>query len=168
MYGGANGFAVGNYACNFYAFGNPLGTSDPLRIQGHNQLNKDFPDGLSNTVFFGEAYGSCGLSAGANVVGTSTNAASLWADSTEPWRPLFCQNDPQKNTSAGYAPCYMFQVQPIMFTTCDPSRAQSAHSGGMNCLLGDGSVRFIGAEVTASTWAAACDPRDGLPLGSDW
>jgi hypothetical protein len=62
----------------------------------------------------------------------------------------------------------MFQVQPHEFTTCDPSRGQSGHTSGMNCGLGDGSVRFVTSSVSQGTWASACDPRDGIPLGSDW
>jgi prepilin-type N-terminal cleavage/methylation domain-containing protein/prepilin-type processing-associated H-X9-DG protein len=163
--GGANGFAVSNYVSNYLCFGNPNGTSDSLRIQGHNQF-KDILDGLSNTIFFAEAYGSCGLSAGSAAAGTSM--AALWADSTPDWRPIFCQNIANKTTNQGYAACFTFQVQPVMFISCDPSRAQSPHSGGMNCLMGDGSVRFISAELSAATWASACNPIDGVPLGDDW
>jgi hypothetical protein len=38
----------------------------------------------------------------------------------------------------------------------------------MICGLGDGSVRFVSQSVSATTWANACDPRDGNVLGSDW
>ena len=62
----------------------------------------------------------------------------------------------------------MFQVQPAEFTTCLPDRAQSPHTGGINALLGDGSVRFVAVGISANTWANACDPRDGDPPGSDW
>ena len=57
--------------------------------------------------------------------------------------------------NSGYAPCLMFQVQPNPFGTCDPSRAQSPHSGGMNCGLADGSVRFITQGITPTTWVGA-------------
>ena len=38
----------------------------------------------------------------------------------------------------------------------------------MNIGLGDGSVRFVSGGVSPTTWASACDPRDGVPLGNDW
>jgi prepilin-type N-terminal cleavage/methylation domain-containing protein/prepilin-type processing-associated H-X9-DG protein len=163
-YGGANGFAVSNYAFNYLVFGNPsgngLGSVDSVCIQGKNQMPKDFPDGLTSTIFFAETYGSCGNSGDP---ASATSAASLWADSTHPaWRPMFCQNTPDRGIhDAGYTVCAMFQVQPDPFHSCNPSRAQSPHSRGMNCLLGDGSVRFVSEDINPATWGMACDPRDG-------
>ena len=61
-----------------------------------------------------------------------------------------------------------FQVAPNFLTGCDPARAQSAHKGGLFVALADGSVRFVSGDITPATWAAACDPRDGAPLGGDW
>jgi prepilin-type N-terminal cleavage/methylation domain-containing protein/prepilin-type processing-associated H-X9-DG protein len=169
--GGADGFAVSNYAFNYLCFGNPEGNAaaggtDSGCIQGRSQLSTTFVDGLSNTIFFGETYGSCGSSGSPD---SSSSAASLWADSTTPWRAMFCHNTTSRSIeNAGYTVCSMFQVQPQMFRTCDPSRAQSPHSGGMNCLLGDGSVRFITSDIDPAIWAYACDPQDGHPLGADW
>jgi prepilin-type N-terminal cleavage/methylation domain-containing protein/prepilin-type processing-associated H-X9-DG protein len=170
-YGGANGFAASNYAYNYLCFGNPEGNSsasstDTGCIQGHSQIPTNFVDGLSNTIFFTETYGSCGS---AGDLASTSNAASLWADSTTPWRAMFCQNTADRGINAtGYTKCAMFQVQPPWLTGCDPSRAQSPHSGGINCLLGDGSVRFVSESITADTWVSACDPQDGKPLGLDW
>lgn len=163
--GGANGFAVSCYGANYLAFGNPNANGDYACVQGQSAIPKSFPDGLSNTVFFGEVYGSCSLSTNP---AAGNSAASLWADSTLPWRPIICHNTPSKNVNNGYAACFMFQVKPIPFGTCDPSRAQTSHTGGMVVGLGDGSVRFVSEGISAATWAAACDPRDGLPLGNNW
>jgi prepilin-type N-terminal cleavage/methylation domain-containing protein len=157
--GGANGFAVSNYAANYLVFGNPHGTSDAARQQGFNKFPASIIDGVSNTIFFGEVYGSCGLSAGDPAA--STSAAALWADSTTPWRPIMCHNSANKTLSAGYAACNMFQVLPVMFFTCDPSKNQSGHANGMNAGMGDGSVRFITPAITLANWTAACDPQDG-------
>ena len=163
--GGANGFAVSCYSANYLVFGNPKASGDYYCVQGTSAIPRSFPDGLSNTICFGEIYGSCSLSTDP---GNGASAASLWADSTLPWRPIMCHNTPSKNVNPGYAPCNMFQVQPRYFGGCDPSRGQSAHTGGMNVALGDGSVRFVSAGISAATWASACDPQDGRVLGSDW
>src|SRR5262249_8608256 len=130
--GGSNHFAAGCYGANYFVFGNPGGGDDYSCVQGTNRLPASIHDGLSNTILFGEVYAGCGL------WGAPSNAASsLWADSTLPWRPIVCHNTLGKNVNPGYAPCNTFQVQPRPFTTCDPSRAQSGHTAGMNVALGD-------------------------------
>jgi prepilin-type N-terminal cleavage/methylation domain-containing protein len=164
--GGANGFAVSCYGANYLVFGNPSATGgDYFNVQGKASFPASIPDGMSNTVIFGEVYGSCSLSTNP---ASGASAASLWADSTLPWRPIMCHNTPSKNVNAGYAPCFMFQVRPIPFGGCDPSRAQSSHTNGMVVGLADGSVRFVTQSISPTTWANACDPRDGNVLGSDW
>ena len=162
-YTNANTFAAGCYGANYYVFGNPAASSDYWCVQGANALPRSIPDGMSNTVFFGEVYASCGLWGG-----PSFAFGSLWADSTPKWRPMLCHNNVLKQATPGYAPCFLFQVRPQPFTTCDPSRGQSGHTGGTNVALGDGSVRFVSEGISATTWALACDPRDGNVLGSDW
>ncbi len=164
--GGATGFAVSNYSLNYLVFGNPTGTSDSACVQGSASLTRSFPDGLSNTIFFGEIYGSCTTT---DSWSNANATASLWADSTTPWRPIMCHNSLNKVVKPGYAACNMFQVQPNQLTSCDPSSGgQTGHIGGMNVGLGDGSARVVSAAITPTTWARACDPRDGLALGPDW
>ena len=158
-YAGADSFAAGCYAANYYIFGNPNGADDSWCVQGTNVLPRSIPDGLSNTLFFGEAYASCGLWGDASFA-----FGSLWSDSTSKWRPIMCHNTTLKETQPGYAACYTFQVGPSPFVNCDPSRAQSGHTGGMNVGVGDGSVRFVAQGISPSTWAFACDPRDGNPV----
>ncbi|MDE2506790.1 MAG: DUF1559 domain-containing protein [Planctomycetota bacterium] len=43
-----------------------------------------------------------------------------------------------------------------------PNAARSMHPGGLNALLGDGSVRFV--KETIDTWAY--DPYSGFPVGA--
>jgi prepilin-type N-terminal cleavage/methylation domain-containing protein len=163
--GGATGFAVSCYGANALVFGNPTSNIDFFAVQGRARFPATVPDGLSNTVVFGEVYGSCGLSADP---ASAAATASLWADSEKPFRPVMCHNTPDKSYTGGYSACLPFQVRPVPFGTCDPRRAQSGHAGGMVVGLGDGSVRFVSESLSAATWAAACDPRDGVPLASDW
>jgi prepilin-type N-terminal cleavage/methylation domain-containing protein len=159
--GGANAWAVGNYGMNFLVFGNAL--TGGVNYTG--RIPATIPDGLSNTVFYAELYGTCGH--GGGNVNSGSVFGSLWADSNSVWRPGFCAGT-NKNGVSNFAACGMFQVQPTMATTCDPWRASSAHTSGMNVGLGDGSVRFVTASLSPTTWALACDPRDGTPLPSDW
>src|SRR5262249_55458612 len=107
----------------------------------------------------------------------------LWSDSNSTWRAVFCVNDisqeaqtPSATATGLSGPnlvsfgsrCLMFQVQPNWLNTCIPWQAQSPHAGGINVCLGDGSVRFLSAGMSVTTWQNACDPQDGGPLGGDW
>jgi prepilin-type N-terminal cleavage/methylation domain-containing protein/prepilin-type processing-associated H-X9-DG protein len=164
--GAADTWAIGNYAANYLVFGNPNAPSTAQREQGTGSLVRTFVDGTSNTIVFTERYGTCGSSGNPNSASTYCN---LWSDSNVSWRPVFCVNNTtQQPSTAGYAPCFLFDVQPNWINGCDPSRAQSPHQGGINACLGDGSVRFVAASISATTWAYACDPQDGNPLGADW
>ena len=44
----------------------------------------------------------------------------------------------------------------------------SAHTGGFNVVLVDGSVRFVTYSVSQATWQNACGISDGQVLGSNW
>ena len=161
--GGANNWAASCYGGNNYVFGDPINQS----TRGYGSIPAIVPDGLSNTVFFAEMYGTCGISNG-NVNATTT-FGSLWADANSVWRAGY-------NLGAGkggyglqnYPAAPMFQVKPIMYFTCDYQRAQAAHTGGMNIGMGDGSVRFVRENISAATWATVNDPRDGGVIGGDW
>jgi hypothetical protein len=50
----------------------------------------------------------------------------------------------------------------------DGNRANSPHTAGIMCGLGDGSVKFVAKGINPSTWWAAMTPRGGETLGSDW
>jgi prepilin-type N-terminal cleavage/methylation domain-containing protein len=161
-HGGEVAWAIGNYSANYLVFGDPPN----LNTEGAARLPSSIPDGLSNVIFYTERYGTCGTSGNPD---DSTTYGNLWSDSNTTWRPTFCVNNvSQVPVGTPYQPCYLFQVQPNWITGCKSDRAQSPHSGGIMVCLGDGSVRFIGAAISADTWALACDPRDGQPLGPDW
>jgi prepilin-type N-terminal cleavage/methylation domain-containing protein len=164
--GGAHQWAIGNYAANYFVFGNPNGANTTEREQGSNRIPKVFQDGSSNTVVFAERYGTCGSGGTAN---SSSTYGNLWSDSNSVWRPIFCvDNSSKAGSTAGYPACGKFQVQPNWITGCDSVLTQGLHTNGIMVGLGDASVRFVSNGVTVTTWAAACDPRDGVPLASDW
>jgi prepilin-type processing-associated H-X9-DG protein len=62
-----------------------------------------------------------------------------------------------------------FQHQPTPFVgNCDPTRAATAHPGGIQVGLADGSVRTLSPSVSGTTWWHAVTPSGGEVLGSDW
>src|SRR5262249_16001471 len=137
------------------------------RSEGSSRIPGSFPDGTSNTILLTERYGSCTVNGDSSP--TTPGYAPLWGDPDPNWRPVFCVNNLTAFPPApGYPPCSLFQVQPNWLTGCDGSRAQSPHPAGIQVTLGDASVRFVSGSISAATWAQACDPRDGAPLGSDW
>jgi prepilin-type N-terminal cleavage/methylation domain-containing protein len=160
--GGANNWGGSNYGANYLVFGDPPNGS----VQGQARFPATLRDGTTNTVLFAERYATCGVTGNVNAGNTY---GALWADSNSVWRPAFCMNNISNNpTGPGYPACAMFQVNPSPLNGCDNGRAQSSHTGGINVGLGDGSVRFLSGTMSPTTWALACDPRDGAPMPSDW
>ncbi|VTS00282.1 DUF1559 family PulG-like putative transporter [Tuwongella immobilis] len=143
----ADGWAVSNYSVNFFVFGVPA-TGSGL---GNARIPTTFADGTSNTMIMAEKAATCG------------GYWSLWAHGL--WTPQYASMYYSPLTSAG--PGSKFQTSPTP-STCNPNVAQSYHSGGMNCLVADGSVRFVTANITPATWQFVNEPADGNVLGSDW
>jgi prepilin-type N-terminal cleavage/methylation domain-containing protein len=149
-----NIWAYGNYGGNYLAFG------DPYRVttEGANAIVK-IRDGLSNTVFVAERYGTCGNT------GPGSEFCSPWCDSNAAFRPAFCVNHVDlpnhANRLDNFEKCLPFQVAPNLSFQCDPFRAQSPHPQIMNVAMGDASVRTVSGTMDTDLWAAICDPRDG-------
>jgi prepilin-type processing-associated H-X9-DG protein len=62
----------------------------------------------------------------------------------------------------------IFQVQPSPYLgNCDPLRASTAHPGGIQVGLADGSVRTLAATMSGATWWATVTPSAGEVLGPD-
>jgi hypothetical protein len=110
-------------------------------------------DGVSNTLFIAERYGTCGN--GVDTVGC------LWSNSNFLWNPGFCLG------KAFDSQCDLFQLAPDPLSQCNFYCAQSAHSGGMNVGVGDGSVKFLTGGLNDTVWANLCNPRDGKVIGGD-
>src|SRR5262249_28078256 len=64
-------------------------------------------------------------------------------------------------------PGSIFQVQPPE-GECDPTRASTAHPGGIQVGMADGRVRTLARDMSGDTWWAAVTPRGGEVLGPDW
>ena len=131
-----------SYLANYNAWGNPAwGLWAPPNNFAYIQ------DGLSNTVLFGEGYMNC------DSIGRIALYSWFYHNFGLDWYQ-------QANT-------LMFQDAPLI-AKCDNWRAQSAHTGGMNVCLADGSVRVVNASISQATWTAVLLPADGTTPGSDW
>jgi prepilin-type N-terminal cleavage/methylation domain-containing protein len=184
---GGSIWAPGNYGLNYLVFGDPPNGS----TEGAAKIPGGFPDGTSNTIIQMEKYANCGWQMN---LGDWPSYTSPWNDANPAFRPQNCNPFGFVGGAGGvnsifvvpriqgYPPCPLFQDRPDWQRNCgtggppggstDPSTnfslAQNPHLGGMNVLLGDASVRAVSRSISANTWAQACDPRDGQPLGNDW
>jgi prepilin-type N-terminal cleavage/methylation domain-containing protein/prepilin-type processing-associated H-X9-DG protein len=157
------------YAGNFLVFGVPNIAFIGWRSwQGTASVPASFLDGTSNTILFAERYSVCASTAEglprANLWDFWEKPAQLNGGAGHDYFPYFAMGTSNGNP---IGPASIFQVRPTP-GNCDPSRASSAHTGGMNVTLADGSVRFLSAGVSGTTWWAAVTPAGGEVLGPDW
>jgi len=184
------------YGYNVQSLGSASYFGNVCVLRINNQpaaIETAMPDGTSNCVMIAERYQSCGdpindfasFSAwagttafpdvdpldtpiyGARYAKSLGAAGGLWVDpnSTTPTKgPGSWANNGGPNFGFGSIP---FQTQPTQ-TTCDISLLQSGHSGVMIVGLGDGSTRTVSVNISAATWKAVNDPRDGAVLSTDW
>src|SRR5262249_40689666 len=57
---------------------------------------------------------------------------------------------------------------PGQYTAVGFRTARSRHSGGINLLLGDGSVRFVSNGISLTTWRSLATRNGGEVLGNDY
>lgn len=164
-------FSGTSYAPNSMLFGtNPITTNAAIS-SGYGyypQYNiSNVPDGTSNTVGIVERY-------------MSFPNGSFTSYANNPWMPYFSTPASFGPTNASYYPAapgnYSYtvpagltpQVACLPVENANPARPNSAHSGAMQILLMDGSVRGVSSAVSSTTWGYAVCPNDGNVLGSDW
>jgi len=147
------GWAGTSYAANASLFGTT--TSNNSRISSYKIAN--IPDGTSNTLAATEVWAGCQNGGSAY--------ARLW---TVTW------DDQSWNPEVGFTGGDATWNQPPQFgitpgqNVCDRARSQANHTGTVNALLMDGSVRGVAGSLTAATWQNAINPADGNPLGDDF
>jgi prepilin-type processing-associated H-X9-DG protein len=138
------GAYAANYAANFQVFG------DYARIPA------SFPDGASATMLFTERFGNC-----------TTKTGIYWTDGNAGPNEPVCYWD--ATTQAGNPPRYkLFQSLSAAVAACDRTTTQAPHPGGINVLMGDGSVRLVATGASAAVWSAAVTPAGGEVGGTDF
>jgi prepilin-type N-terminal cleavage/methylation domain-containing protein/prepilin-type processing-associated H-X9-DG protein len=162
--GGGTPWGAGNYQPSQDSFGRTPG--------GSMKIPRDYKDGVSNVIFFGERYALCGnptltaIPFPPGVSATCSQPAPGGGEWANDKRQL---NYYERSTSSTCdTAVVLWQQQPIWNGNCNPYLYNSGHTGGMNVLLGDGSVRFLSPSMSALTWDYALQPSDGNVLGSDW
>ena len=98
-----------------------------------------------------------------------TNAVyqtATWPSSSDVWQ-IRNLNSIGTNNAYPNDPLPLFQNKPSP-ANCDRRLVHSLSSSGMTVGLGDGSVRFVNANVSQVTWGRAIVADDGNVLGGDW
>ncbi len=174
-------FGASCYGPNALVSGkNDFTTNPPTSTPQGNTRIADITDGLSNTILHAEKYARC---SNTYMAPAYRDGGTAWAYCTAflfPWQPP-PMTLPGKAFQPGFAivalagrgapdaigPGSKFQVQPRE-GNCDPTRASTAHPGGMVTGMVDGSVRTLSPSMSGTTWWAAITPSGGEVLGSDW
>ena len=148
--------------------------------QGKNSFSF-ITDGTSNTILHAEKYARC---TNTDMAPPFRDGGAAWANSASPlfpWQPVPL-NPPGKPFFPGFCipalvdrgapnaigPGSKFDVRPTPFQgNCDPTRASTAHPGGIQVGLADGSVRTLSASINPITWWAAVTPAGGEVVNLD-
>jgi hypothetical protein len=162
------------------------GWGEDWQVGGKARFPATFPDGTANTIGYFEWYAVCGKegsTTGSKYVeriwcedGQNAGPRAEWPG-RNPDNVRFCPawwafrgtDGGADSMPAGYPNNYVTlpQIAPLK-EDCDPRRLQAHTVGGMQVLLMDGSVRSISPALTQTTFAAAINPADNIPLGADW
>jgi prepilin-type N-terminal cleavage/methylation domain-containing protein len=173
---GDESFGASSYAPNGLVSGAGPPTPGP---QGRNGF-ATVTDGTSNTILHAEKYARC---ANTTMPPAFQDGGTAWAYCTAlpfAWQPP-PMAPPTKAFQPGFAipalaalgapaavgPGSKFQVQPRE-GSCDPTRASTAHGGGIQVGLVDGSVRTLSPATSDTTWWSAVTPSGGEVMGPDW
>jgi len=186
------GFAVSNPVKIFMASNDPGLYSDTYAYSSYllndevfklNGSIQNIADGSSNTMLMAEGYASCySYDYSYTGSGYTFNYSSRYSTYNAAYDYSYLYNYNYSYPGFSYSYNYSsssgvpkftlvkgktFQERPAV-GKCDGTIPQGFSSGGIQVLLGDGSVRSITSAVSTSTWAGAITPNGGEVLGGEW
>ena len=154
-------FAPCSYAGNVQVFCQVDQTGIVTFPEGKPVLEHSFPDGTSKTILFTEKYSNC--TNATYPIGGSCWAYSVTGPDQVPLHPGFAISW----NFGSIGPKSKFQYRPNP-KNCDPTRASTAHVGGILICMADGGVHLLAPSVSGDTWWALCTPSGGEVLEPEW
>ena len=170
--------ARGNYVINWGNMADPYNPSDPVqnparglapfgykdnasRSQPRTSRLTDFTDGTSNTLLMSEVIMAAN--------DTDFDIRGDFLNDDRPCTMFMTLNTPNSGTDVSpYCNGTNYPYNPPCTSagsTYAHQAARSKHTGGVNALLGDGSVRFIQSGIDLNTWRALGTMNGGEVLG---
>jgi hypothetical protein len=178
-----NGLAIGGphggtwglscYSYNLVLFGGSYSAVNTILGRSASPYKVgNIPDGSSNTVGLGEQTGDYPGSFSNNGYNGS-EAYNTWAWPATPLTTggTYGPYSPDPAYLPGGAlfganyPLPQCGVTPLL---SDPTCFQSCHTGIINVVMMDGSIRSVSSGVSQYSWNLALNPADGLTFDSSW
>ena len=181
-----------SYAANWQVFANANNptSSNAVDWDGNAKMSSTFKDGASQTIMFAEKLAWC---VGPTTIESPHHGGTWWmrgiyhqstfngtgppagGDDSYPGdrlSPVFGGGAGDDGTVWVTGPASKFLVQPrdifdTTFHDCNNQVASTPHYG-INVAMGDGSVRFLHATVSSTTWWALVTVAAGDEPGDDW
>lgn len=153
-----------NYGANYGNTGYMQVDLGGVKFQGGFFTNgqafrtKQIVDGLSKTVAFAEVLPVHG----AKYVGPPGDG--FMAEGGQAFEAYLTPNSSAPDVVANVCTTERVMPVPCQVDSNDAVQtiaARSAHPGGVNAAMGDGSVRFVSDEVDVTVWRAVCSSRGG-------